>query len=414
MIEIRRHNYGWDVASAILHALLFLLLATFTPVRKLVLPERTPGPPAAERMSPDRIERLDEQLAEARSRELSLLLDDLQTVLLDMEVVRDQLRLDFDDVVQEVADDVRDELRRTAAAVRELQRDALAGQDAAAKTVERMVAAEKGDLDKTAAEAQQARDRLVWHEFEAVSAAQAGAQSVLDRVRAVASFAGYEKVAEAAAGLRDVQIEAAKVQREEAKRVTDPIRPFDDYRWAVQDLKAAESWAERERANRTSQQAKGEEAKAQAREAAERRDAAEARRAGAEARNDDRAEREARAERDRAECGNRHQEVLIEHLPVFDAAPRLSQDIVAHEQIRDQEKKKYRESRDRGLHDALRDRIQRHKQYRSDEDTDQQTLLLFVHGFVPFRTHGPRPKKWENGPAQSTASAVPVRGSQAA
>ena len=301
MIEIRRHNFGWDAASAILHALLFLLLVTFTPVRRLVLPERRPEPSAAERMSPEKIERLDEQLAEARSRELSRLLDDLQTVLLDMEVVRDQLRLDFDDVVREVAGDVRDELRRTAAAVRELQREAIAGQDAAAKTVERMVAAEKGDLDKTAAEAQQARDRLVWHEFEAVSASQAGAQSVLDRVRAVASFAGYEKVAETAAELRDVQIEAAKVQREESKGVTDPIRPFDDYRWAVQDLEAAESWAERERANRTNQQEKREQEKAQAKDAAERRDAAETRRAEAEARNDAKAEREARAERDRAE-----------------------------------------------------------------------------------------------------------------
>ena len=99
MIEVRRHNPGWEVLSFLMHLAIFAALVLCTPVRKLILPERPQEPPAVEQMPADKLEKLDEKLAEARSRELQRDLTTLQTVLNDMEVVRDQLRQDFDDVV---------------------------------------------------------------------------------------------------------------------------------------------------------------------------------------------------------------------------------------------------------------------------------------------------------------------------
>ena len=180
MIEVRRHNLGWDAASMVLHALLFALLILFTPVRRLVLPERPPSPPAAERLSADAIGRLDEKLADARLRELQRILDEFQTVLNDMEVVRDQLRQDFDDVVLDLASGAKDELRKAAEEVRGLQREALARQDAAAKSVERLGDALQRDLEQSHQEVAELDERLTWHEFGDVAASQSAAQNALD------------------------------------------------------------------------------------------------------------------------------------------------------------------------------------------------------------------------------------------
>ena len=48
MIEVRRHNPGWELLSVLLHLALFAALVLCTPVRKLILPEKPQEPPAVE------------------------------------------------------------------------------------------------------------------------------------------------------------------------------------------------------------------------------------------------------------------------------------------------------------------------------------------------------------------------------
>ncbi|MBQ6103598.1 MAG: hypothetical protein IJL06_08000, partial [Kiritimatiellae bacterium] len=311
MLEVRRHNFGWDVASAVLHALLFLLLATFTPVRKLVLPDREPSPPAAERLSADAIERLDAKLADARLRELQRLLDDLQTVLNDMEVVRDQLQQDFDDVVLDLASGAKDEFRKAAEEVRQIQREALAKQDTAAKSVERLGEALKRDLEQSHPEVRELNERLSWHEFGDIAASQSAAQNALDSLRTAAAFSGFGKVAETAAALRDAQIAAARVQTAEAEEILAPARKTAGFDWDLRNLKGLESAAAREHENA-----------ARGRENAEKR-AAEMDRRAAEAREAVERKKQAARDADSAAMRERQAQAREAQKKVLDAMERL-------------------------------------------------------------------------------------------
>ena len=312
MIEVRRHNVGWDAASAVLHVLLFALLVLLTPVRKLLLPERAPEPPAVEQMPADKLEKLDEKLAEARSRELQRDLTTLQTVLNDMEVVRDQLRQDFDDVVKDLADDAKDELRKAVEEARDRQKEALKEQDEAQKNVDRLAEAEKQDLEQSAQKVQETAHDLYWQDYMDVAAAQANAQNALDRVQTAASFAGYEKVAEAARELRDAQIAAARTQTAEAEQILAPTEKIAAFQQAAKDKAESEKKAEAEKRNEASEREKKDKAEAEQKQAEQRRNEAEQRRTEAERErnqaNDrrDQANREkAAAENDRRQAENR-------------------------------------------------------------------------------------------------------------
>lgn len=282
MIEVRRHNPGWEVLSFLMHLAIFAALVLCTPVRKLVLPERPQEPPAVEQMPADKLQKLDEKLAEARSRELQRDLTTLQTVLNDMEVVRDQLRQDFDDVVKDLADDAKEELKKAAEEAKERQKEALREQDEAQKNVDRLAEAEKQDLAQSAQKVEEAAHDLYWQDFMDVAAAQANAQNALDRVQTAASFAGYEKVAEAAKELRDAQIAAARTQTAEAEKILEPTEKITDFQQASKDKAEAERKAEEERKAQAENQRKKEQAEAEKQQAQQRKDEAEQRRAEAD------------------------------------------------------------------------------------------------------------------------------------
>ena len=310
MIEVRRHNPGWEVLSFLLHLAIFAALVLCTPVRKLILPERAPEPPAVEQMPADKLQKLDEKLAEARSRELQRDLTTLQTVLNDMEVVRDQLRQDFDDVVKDLADDAKEELKKAAEEAKERQKEALREQDEAQKNVDRLAEAEKQDLAQSAQKVEEAAHDLYWQDFMDVAAAQANAQNALDRVQTAASFAGYEKVAEAARELRDAQIAAARTQTAEAEKILEPTEKITDFQQASKDKVEAERKAADEKKAEAAEAEKKAKAEAERQQAEQRRAEAEQRRAEAEkARNaaEDR-RREAQNEKGSAENEKRQAE----------------------------------------------------------------------------------------------------------
>ena len=304
MIEVRRHNPGWEVLSFLMHLAIFAALVLCTPVRKLILPERPQEPPAVEQMPADKLEKLDEKLAEARSRELQRDLTTLQTVLNDMEVVRDQLRQDFDDVVKDLADDAKEELKKAAEEAKERQKEALAEQDEAQKNVDRLAEAEKQDLAQSAQKVEEAAHDLYWQDFMDVAAAQANAQNALDRVQTAASFAGYEKVAEAAKELRDAQIAAARTQAAEAEKILEPTERIAAFQKAAKDKAEAEKKAEEERKAQAENQQKKEQAAAEEKQAAQKRDEAEKRRDEAEKQRSQAEDRRNDANREKADAEN--------------------------------------------------------------------------------------------------------------
>ena len=315
MIEIRRHNPGWELLSVLLHLALFAALVLCTPVRKLIFPERGPEPPAAEQMPAEKLEKLDEKLAEARSRELQRDLTTLQTVLNDMEVVRDQLRQDFDDVVKDLADDAKEELKKAAEEAKERQKEALAEQDETQRKVDALAEAEKRDLAQSSKQVEQAAHELYWNDFMDVAAAQANAQNALDRVQTAAEFAGYEKVSKAAAELRDAQIAAARTQADEAKEILAPAERLSGFEQAAKDKAEAEKKAGEERKAEASEHGKKEKAEAEKKQAEQKRNEAEQRRAEAERqraqaeqrRNDANREKSA-AENDKRQAENRQRD----------------------------------------------------------------------------------------------------------
>ncbi len=315
MIEIRRHNPGWELLSVLLHLALFAALVLCTPVRKLIFPERGPEPPAAEQMPAEKLEKLDEKLAEARSRELQRDLTTLQTVLNDMEVVRDQLRQDFDDVVKDLADDAKEELKKAAEEAKERQKEALAEQDETQRKVDALAEAEKRDLAQSSKQVEQAAHELYWNDFMDVAAAQANAQNALDRVQTAAEFAGYEKVSKAAAELRDAQIAAARTQADEAKEILAPAERLSGFEQAAKDKAEAEKKAGEERKAEASERGRKEKAEAERKQAEQKRNEAEQRRAEAERqrgqaeqrRNDANREKSA-AENDKRQAENRQRD----------------------------------------------------------------------------------------------------------
>ena len=304
MIEVRRHNPGWEVLSFLMHLAIFAALVLCTPVRKLILPERPQEPPAVEQMPADKLEKLDEKLAEARSRELQRDLTTLQTVLNDMEVVRDQLRQDFDDVVKDLADDAKEELKKAAEEAKERQKEALREQDEAQKNVDRLAEAEKQDLAQSAQKVEEAAHDLYWQDFMDVAAAQANAQNALDRVQTAASFAGYEKVAEAAKELRDAQIAAARTQAAEAEKILEPTERIAEFKQAAKDRAEAEKKAEEEKKAQAENQQKKEQAAAEEKQAAQKRDEAEKRRDEAEKQRSQAENRRNDANREKADAEN--------------------------------------------------------------------------------------------------------------
>ena len=304
MIEVRRHNPGWEVLSFLMHLAIFAALVLCTPVRKLILPERPQEPPAVEQMPADKLEKLDEKLAEARSRELQRDLTTLQTVLNDMEVVRDQLRQDFDDVVKDLADDAKEELKKAAEEAKERQKEALREQDEAQKNVDRLAEAEKQDLAQSAQKVEEAAHDLYWQDFMDVAAAQANAQNALDRVQTAASFAGYEKVAEAAKELRDAQIAAARTQAAEAEKILEPTERIAEFQKAAKDKAEAEKKAEEERRAQAENQQKKDQAEAEKQQAQQRKDEAEQRRAEADRQRGQAEQRRNEASREKANAEN--------------------------------------------------------------------------------------------------------------
>ena len=107
----RRRDFVWNVVSFVLHVIVFGAIVLLTPVKSLVFEEKAKANPAAE-LSADRIEQIADALSQARVNELLRQLDALQTVLHNMDLMKEQLQKDYDSVAEKSSVGLKDELSK--------------------------------------------------------------------------------------------------------------------------------------------------------------------------------------------------------------------------------------------------------------------------------------------------------------
>jgi hypothetical protein len=238
----RRSEPLWGALSLLLHVAFFAAALLLTPVRKLVVPEKA-SQPAETAISSSRLEAMSETLSAAHLAELLRHVAELQTVLHNMDVLKEAAARDYDRYAERLAPGAKEELERLVEEAAAAQTSASAAQKEVKAEIAKMVEIEKNAAVTNAAVYKDlfARaDRMTQSTSEKTATPQANAVNALDRLHVKARFAGYAKTAEAAETLREAQIEAARMQESAQRDVTATAekmvemakkkKPLDDFR----------------------------------------------------------------------------------------------------------------------------------------------------------------------------------------
>ena len=274
----RRNGALWSVASFILHVALFAVIILMTPVKSLVFEDAKKAPKdAAKDLSADRIEEIAEALSEARINELMRQLDELQTVLHNMDLMKEELQKDYDAFAESSAEDVKDELSKLLDEAEQAQRDAVKHQEPMVEQVKAMLAEERADLtdEARAKRLRQAAEDLMLKTGEKVNDAQARAGNALDRVQVQAEFVGLAKTADASEKVRDAQIEASSLQNQAKKEAADVAYKMAEYQKQVRELASREKALAEQKDRLQTAEAERKDAAAQTADAVRKQGAAE-------------------------------------------------------------------------------------------------------------------------------------------
>ena len=247
----RRKNLLWSIASFTAHIVIFGAVLLMTPVKSLVFEkEKKKANPAAD-LSADRIEQIADSLSQARVNELLKQLEALQTVLHNMDLMKEKLQEDYDAFAADSSENLKETLARALDEVEKAQKDATAAQGPVIGKVEKMVAEEKLDLRDEARSKwlNTAAGELMTRDGESVADAQARAGNTLDRIQVQAEFGGYRKTAEATEKFRGAQMEAASMQNQAQKEASEIGAKLAEMRRRTLELEHHEKWlaGERER-----------------------------------------------------------------------------------------------------------------------------------------------------------------------
>ena len=247
----RRKDLLWSIASFTVHIVIFGAVLLMTPVKSLVFEkEKKKANPAAD-LSADRIEQIADSLSQARVNELLKQLEALQTVLHNMDLMKEKLQEDYDAFAADSSENLKETLARALDEVEKAQKDATAAQGPVIGKVEKMVAEEKLDLKDEARSKwlNTAAGELMTRDGESVADAQARAGNTLDRIQVQAEFGGYRKTAEATEKFRGAQMEAASMQNQAQKEASEIGAKLAEMRRRTLELEHHEKWlaGERER-----------------------------------------------------------------------------------------------------------------------------------------------------------------------
>ena len=288
----RRKDLLWSVVSFVLHVVLFGAIVMLTPVKSLVFDtEKKKANPAAD-LPADRIEQIADALSQARINELLKQLEALQTVLHNMDLMKEELQKDYDSFAEKSSVSLKEELSKMIDEVEKAQKAVQAEQAPMVEKVEKMLAEERLDLmDETRSKwLSVAASDLMTVDGDKIGDAQARAGNTLDRIQVQAQFGGYRKTSEASEKVRDAQLEAATMQNQAQKEASEIGSRMGDYRGRVVDLANNEQWLKEQKERLEKANVERKDAETQLADASKKRDAAEKERNAAQ--EDERKSRE--------------------------------------------------------------------------------------------------------------------------
>ena len=288
----RRKDLLWSVVSFVLHVVLFGAIVMLTPVKSLVFDkEKKKANPAAD-LPADRIEQIADSLSQARINELLRQLEALQTVLHNMDLMKEELQKDYDSFAEQSSVSLKEELSKMIDEVEKAQKAAQAEQAPMVGKVEKMLAEERLDLMDEARSKwlSEAAFNLITVDGDKVGDAQARAGNTLDRIQVQAQFGGFRKTAEASEKVRDAQLEAATMQNQAQKEASEIGSRLGDYRGKIQDLANDEKWLVEQKERLEKANVERKDAEVQIADASKKRDDAERERNAAQ--EDERKKRE--------------------------------------------------------------------------------------------------------------------------
>jgi len=288
----RRKDLLWSVASFALHVVLFGAIVMLTPVKSLVFDKEKKKANPAEDLPADRIEQIADALSQARINELLKQLEALQTVLHNMDLMKEELQKDYDSFAEQSSVSLKEELSKMIDDVEKAQKAAQAEQVPMVEKVEKMLAEERLDLMDEARSKwlSVAASDLMTVDGDKIGDAQARAGNTLDRIQVQAQFGGYRKTAEASEKVRDAQLEAATMQNQAQKEASEIGSRMGDYRGRVVDLANNEKWLKEQQERLEKANVERKDAETQFADASKKRDAAEKERNAAQ--EDERKKRE--------------------------------------------------------------------------------------------------------------------------
>lgn len=239
----RRKEPLWGLLSFLLHAVVFAAIVLLTPVKELILPEEQQKEPMV--ISADRIESMAEVLEEARVQELLKQIADLQSVLHNMDVMKEQLAKDYDALAEQSVEDVHTQLEKLIDETAKQQQQAVEAQAVVNEEAREIVRVETtADLTnrETAQDLYKKSDTLKEVTAEKTATAQANAANALDKMQVKAEFAGYQKTAEAAELLREAQAEIAKVEDRSVAEAYETARTIASIAERDRRVKEYDKW----------------------------------------------------------------------------------------------------------------------------------------------------------------------------
>jgi len=204
----------WQILSFALHALGFICLVLFTPLREIVIPEPKEAK-SDPNLTAEQFEALAENVQTIRLNELMEQLNALQIILHNMDMMKNEMLEDYDAFAAAEKENSREQVKELLERVVVEQEKALASQTEVRDEVETIAKLQSENIADTNTTAKLAAAlEAARPVFPQVDAAQANAQHLIDQATVKAEFAGLAKTAEIASTLRDVQLKANTMQRE--------------------------------------------------------------------------------------------------------------------------------------------------------------------------------------------------------
>lgn len=229
----------WPLLSFLLHLTLFALLVIFTPIKDILIKEKEP--PKSTRLSEmteKDLEKIDDNIEMARENEIAQYLMELQTILHNMEFMKNELLKSFDEFAKQEAEQVKPEMEQLFDKVIEKQNRSIELQAKVEAVVEEVVELEKNN------EVAQIKDPVAQKISESENAlkeieeSQAVAQNLLDVIVAKAQITEMEKTAKATEVARKAQLEINELQAE-ARQTLFELR--DGNAWQIEIEKHIEN-----------------------------------------------------------------------------------------------------------------------------------------------------------------------------